>query len=73
MTSFHEMRSPFTPSVFRLASVQEQRLPDARLSPTTDEPPPATPNKVGYPSIIFETPTDVSSDVVSKIHLPTLL
>uniref|UniRef100_A0A8D8LX71 Coiled-coil domain-containing protein CG32809 n=1 Tax=Cacopsylla melanoneura TaxID=428564 RepID=A0A8D8LX71_9HEMI len=32
----------------RLASVQEQRLPDARMSPTTDEPPPVTPNKFGW-------------------------
>lgn len=28
---------------FRLASVQEQRLPDARLSPTNEETPPITP------------------------------
>lgn len=29
--------------VYRLASVQEQRLPDVRLSPTADETPPITP------------------------------
>lgn len=28
---------------FRLASVQEQRLPDARLSPTNEDTPPITP------------------------------
>lgn len=28
---------------FRLASVQEQRLPEARISPTLDETPPVTP------------------------------
>lgn len=41
----------------RLASVQEQRLPDARLSPTLDETPPVTPTsgKVKNKSLMHDS------------------